>query len=111
MKAVPLTEFEKYKTRDILVEVLNTPPPPTRDKLYGGVTPSEMAFRIDAIKKIKEADKEVLLEDVDHAQLNQIVQSFPFSIIHADILAICRLVEKAETIDVQKLPAAKKRAA
>lgn len=101
MKAISLKgEFKTFPIKKVLKEVLETVPPPTAQK--PGISPGEMAFRLKIIRFLEEAEEELLLEDVDHAQLDAIVQHFPFGVVSQDIVDIAEAVKNAESVEAQR---------
>jgi len=81
MKTIKLYDGETFASKRVLVEVLSLPP--------NGTNLAEMRKRIKIMDAIEAAEGgELQLEDADYELLRGQFQSFPFRLVHKDLVAI-----------------------
>lgn len=88
MKTIELVDFEKFSTRAVLRQIIEGVSPNS-----GGLSVSDMRRRIKLLDKVEAADKKLELEDADHNYLVQLLQGFPFGVVHPDLVAIADAIE------------------
>ena len=79
-KTIKFHDGETFSSKRTLVEVLSLPPQ--------GCNINDMRKRMKVMDAIEAADGEVVLEDADFDLLKGCFNSFPFRLVHKDIVAI-----------------------
>ena len=79
-KTIKLHNGETFTSKRLLVEVLSLPPQ--------GCNFNDMRRRMKVMDAIEAADGELALEDADFELLKGCFNSFPFRLVHKDIMAV-----------------------
>jgi hypothetical protein len=93
MKFIPYRDRGTMKTTDVLTLVIAQ-----GQHQQGGVRADEMRQRVrilDALERDKDAPG-LQLEDAEHGMLQRLINDFPFSIAHRDLLQIIDDVNEAK---------------
>lgn len=100
MKSIKFTEYETFKTRDVIRTIIEIVPPKS-----GGVSAQEMRSRIRLLDRLDAATGDTLeLEDADHARLVHILSEFKFGVVHRELSTIIDAIETAQEPPVQNQP-------